>query len=272
MIKIGSFVYDKNNKYHRALKQGLLIVVSLYIFVMLWWILSLLANSVAVPTPAETWEELISLLQHGDASNYNTPIMNYVWSSMRTFLLGFLVAFVIAVPFGLLLGFSRDLHDICAPAIEVLRPIAPIAWAPIFILAINYSIGPILVVAIGIFFPLLTNVIFGVQKIDSKLIDASRTLGASNTQIFMKVMVPCSIPYVMNGIKVGLGVGWMCIIAAELYAPSLGGIGNFLSEQASLGYWPAVFASLIIIAVMGLITTGLAEYIHKLTSKRMGLE
>lgn len=271
-MRIGNFTYDKNNKYHRLLKNTLIVIVSLYIFIMLWWIISLLAHSVAVPTPAATFDELITLFREGDKTNGYASMWSYIWSSLKTFLLGFLIAFVLAVPFGLLLGFSKDLNALCSPAIEVLRPIAPIAWAPIFILSINYTLGPILVVTVGIFFPLLTNVIFGVQKIDPKLIDASRTLGANNLQIFGKVMVPCSVPYVMNGIKIGLGVGWMCIIAAELYAPSLGGIGNFLSEQASLGSWEAVFASLIIIAVLGLITTGLAEYIHKLTSKRMGLE
>ena len=102
--------------------------------------------------------------------------------------------------------------------------------------------------------------------------DAAKTLGAKPYQIFYKVMVPSALPYVMNGVKVGLGVGWMCIIAAELYAPSLGGIGNFLSEQAFMGYWPSVYAALILIAAMGLITTGLAEYVHKIITRRMGME
>ena len=138
--------------------------------------------------------------------------------------------------------------------------------------AIGYDLGPMLVVFVGIFFPLLTNVIFGVSKIDSKLVDASKTLGASDTQIFIKVMVPSTIPYIMNGIKVGLGIGWMCIVAAELYASPLGGIGFYLSEQATAGYWPSAYAAIAVIAVLGLLTTGVAEYIHKMVSKRMGMD
>ncbi len=272
MTNILGFNYDKNNKHHRLLKSGLIVVISLYCFIMVWWIISLLANSVAVPTPVEAWNALVRLMTEGDYTNYNTSMWTYIGSSLSTFLKGFLVAFCTAVPIGLLLGYSKDLGDICNPIIEILRPIAPIAWAPIFILSINYTIGPILVVAIGIFFPLLTNTVFGVRKIDRSLVDASRTLGAKSHQIFYKVMVPCSAPYIMNGIKVGLGVGWMCIIAAELYAPSLGGIGNFLSNQAYNGFWPDVYASLIIIAILGLLTTGLAEYLHKMIVKRMGME
>lgn len=80
------------------------------------------------------------------------------------------------------------------------------------------------------------------------------------------------MPYVMNGIKIGLGIGWMCIVAAELYASPLGGIGFYLAEQASLGYWPGAFAAVVIIAVLGLLTTGLAEYVHKVVAKRMGMD
>ena len=270
-MNILGFKYDENNKVHRGIRKLLLIFVSLYCFIMIWWIISLLANSVAVPTPYETIVQLGELLSHGDPTNYNEPIMNYVWSSMATFLKGFAVAFVIAVPLGLLIGYSKDLYDLTYPALEVLRPIAPIAWAPILILSIDYVTGPVLVVAIGIFFPLLTNTIFGVQKIDKNLMDAAKTLGAKPYQIFYKVMIPSSMPYVMNGVKIGLGVGWMCIIAAELYAPSLGGIGNFLAEQATLGFWPSVYASLILIAIMGILTTGLADYLHRHISNRMGM-
>ncbi|MCL2295964.1 MAG: ABC transporter permease subunit, partial [Methanomassiliicoccaceae archaeon] len=177
----------------------------------------------------------------------NITLGRYVSTSMSTFLKGFLLAFAVAVPVGLVLGYSKILRDFATPIIEVLRPIAPIAWAPIFMLSLGYSIGPMLVVFIGIFFPLLTNVIFGVKKIDPSWIDAAKTLGASQFQVFYKVMMPSAIPYVMNGIKVGLGIGWMCIVAAELYASPLGGIGFYLAEQAGIGYWPGAYAALVII-------------------------
>ena len=129
-----------------------------------------------------------------------------------------------------------------------------------------------LIVFIGIFFPLLTNMIFGVQKIDHSLIDAAKTMGANQVQIFVKVIIPSSIPFLMNGIKIGLGIGWMCIVAAELYAPQLSGIGFYLSEQATAGFWPGAYAAIVVIAILGILTTGLAEYVHRFVSKRMGVE
>lgn len=266
------FKYDKNNKEHRALRWTVIVFASLFCFVMVWWLIAIFANSVAVPTPLETWAELVKLMKYGDPTVSTHPTMwAYMGSSLKTFLLGFLIAFVIAVPIGLFLGYSKNCREFATPIIEVLRPIAPIAWAPILILSINYTLGPILVVTIGIFFPLLTNTIFGVTKLDPKLIDAARTLGANKKQLFINVLVPSALPYVMNGVKIGLGIGWMCIIAAELYAPSLGGIGGFLSTQAYNGYWPDVYAALIMIAALGLLTTTAADYAHKFLQKRMGL-
>ena len=188
------------------------------------------------------------------------------------FLKGFLLALVIALPVGLILGTFKTVNEFVNPMIEIIRPIAPIAWAPILMLAINYQTGPMLVVFIGIFFPLLTNIIFGVRKIEPNLIDAAETLGASSLQVFVKVLVPSTIPYLMNGIKIGLGIGWMCIVAAELYATPLGGIGFYLAEQAGQGYYEGAFAAIVIIAILGILTAGLADYIHRTISKRMGVD
>lgn len=266
-----SFKYDENNKYHRILRWAVIVVASLTTFVIFWWFLAAILDMTAIPTPMETFDSFISLLNNGDPLT-GVPLSNYLQKSFTTFLEGFAIAFMIAVPLGLFLGFVKPLKEFLTPIIEVLRPIAPIAWAPIFILSFGYSIGPPLVVFIGIFFPLLTNAIFGVEKIDKTLIDASRTLGANNIQIFIKVILPSAVPYIMNGVKVGLGIGWMCIVAAELYATPLGGIGFYLQEQASAGNWPGAYSAIIIIAVLGLLTTSLAEYAQRILSKRMGLE
>ena len=271
MTTILNWTYDDNNRYHRWFRTAVITITSLVCFVFAWWDVSILLNSTAIPTPLETWHALVDLVVNGDSITGGRTGWAYIASSLRTFLLGFLLALVVAVPLGLIIGYSKTIREFANPVIEVMRPIAPIAWAPIFILAIDYTLGPILVVFIGIFFPVLTNVVFGVQKIDPNLMDAARTMGASSTQVFYKVMVPSAVPYLMNGVKVGLGVGWMCIVAAELYAPQLGGIGYYLSTMATNGLWPNAFAAIVVIAILGILTTGLAEYIHKVITRRMGM-
>ena len=182
------------------------------------------------------------------------------------------MALAIALPLGLILGNFKTIREFTNPWIEVLRPIAPIAWAPIFILLFGYIQGATFVVFVGIFFPLLTNIVFGVSKIDRVLVDASKTLGASNLQIFTKVLIPSTVPYLMNGIKVGLGIGWMCIVAAELYNTTLGGIGYYVKFMIDNSSYDYAFAGIIVIAVLGLLTTGVAEYVSKIVSRRMGVD
>ena len=268
-MTFATFKFDENNKYHRFGRTVLIVILSLIMFVELWWILSILANTNVFPTPAETLEALIEFLENGYSHQSSGSI---IWSSLSLFIQGFLLALVVAIPLGLFLGYSKALNTFVTPMIEVLRPIAPIAWAPVFIYGISYSVGPILVVFIGIFFPLLTNIIFGVKKIDQTLVDAARTLGANKTQVFLKVMVPSAVPYLMNGIKVGLGVGWMCIVAAEMYSPVSIGVGYCLQSMCQNSLWPSVFAILVIIAFLGIMTTSLTEYMQKRISKRMGIE
>ncbi|MBR4685748.1 MAG: ABC transporter permease [Candidatus Methanomethylophilaceae archaeon] len=263
------FKYDDNNKYHRFGKTVMIVALSLIMFVEIWWILSLISNTNVFPTPAETAGAFVDFINNGYSHQSSASI---IWSSLSLFLQGFGLALLVAIPLGLFLGYSKNLNTFVTPMIEVLRPIAPIAWAPVFIYGINYNVGPVLVVFIGIFFPLLTNIIFGVKKIDPTLIDAAKTLGANKTQVFVKVMVPSAIPYLMNGIKVGLGVGWMCIVAAEMYSPVSIGVGYCLQSMCQNSLWPSVFAVLIVIAILGILTTSLAEYIQKRISKRMGME
>jgi NitT/TauT family transport system permease protein len=121
-------------------------------------------------------------------------------------------------------------------------------------------------------FPLLTNTIFGVKKIEPSLIDAAKTLGANKMQTFYKVMFPCTVPYIMNGVKIGLGIGWMCIIAAEMITQYNGGLGFFIISNSNTGNWANAFVGIILISILGLLTIGLAERAHNIITKRMGME
>ena len=271
------FRYDSDNKIHRFLRTIVITIVSLVFFLMVWWIVSIAIGITVIPAPPEVWSAFLDLMENGDRI-LNYTMGHHIAISLQRFLLGFALAFAVAVPLGLLIGYSKLLDEFTRPIIELLRPIAPIAWAPILVFALatygptyGRTWGPVLVVFIGIVFPLLTNTIFGVQKIDKNLIDAAKTLGANKLQTFYKVMFPCTVPYIMSGIKIGLGIGWMCIIAAELYSGYNGGIGAFIFAQSSWS-WPNVYVGIIFVSILGLLTTGLAEYAHKQIVKRMGME
>ena len=274
---IVNFKYDKHNKYHRFGRTCLIYFVSLVLLLVAWALLSMFVEksmgftNSPLSTPTRAFDALMDLMANGDPIEHRA-LSSWIWSSLVKFIKGFILALVIALPAGLLMGTFKTVREFFTPWIEVLRPIAPIAWAPIFVILFKATNGSIMVVFVGIFFPLLTNIIFGVQKIDRVLIDAAKTLGATNGQIFTKVLVPSTLPYVMNGIKVGLGVGWMCIVAAELYNTTLGGIGYFVKFMIDNSSYDFAFAGIIVIAVLGLLTTGVAEYISKVVSRRMGVD
>ena len=271
------FRYDKHNKYHRFARSCIITVVSMIVLLWVWWVVSMIVqksldvNVSPLATPQSAFAALFGLIQNGDPLEHRS-LWSWVWASLSKFFKGFVLALVIALPVGLLMGNFTFMREFFTPWVEVIRPIAPIAWAPILVIIFQATNGSIMVVFIGIFFPLLTNIIFGVQKIDSKLIDAAKTLGASDAQIFVKVLVPSTIPYLMNGIKVGLGVGWMCIVAAELYNTTLSGIGYFVKFMIDNASYDYAFAGIIIIALLGLLTTGVAEYVSKVVSRRMGVD
>ena len=263
--------YDGEKKLHRIGRTVFLTAVSLVTLVYVWWILAIIIGTPAIPTPDLVWSAFLTLFSDGDVQTGLT-MWDHMFASLKRFAGGFVLAFAVAVPLGLLIGYSKFLDEFTKPMIEILKPIAPIAWAPVFIFATTLTIGPILVVFVGIFFPLLYNTIFGVKKIDPNLVDASKTLGAKNGQIFYKVMLPCTTPFIMNGMRIGFGIGWMCIVAAEMIAPLGGGMGYFISLQSVLSNWPNVFVGLGIISLLGILTTGLADYAYKIIAKRMGME
>ena len=115
------FKYDRHNKYHRLLRQILIIAVSLVMFIEAWWVISIIANSPTVPNPADTFIALKEIIQHGDSMT-GISLGTYVKSSMSTFLKGFGLALLVATPLGLILGRFETVRAFANPIIEVLRP------------------------------------------------------------------------------------------------------------------------------------------------------
>lgn len=194
-------------------------------------------------------------------------------SSLIRVFWGFLLALFVALPIGLAMGSFRAVEATGRPVVEMFRPIPPLAWVPIFMMVFRSFWGPIGVVFMGVFFPILLNVIFGVKSVDSRLIDAARTLGAKKGAVFTKVVMPSIVPYMMTGIKVGLGVGWMCIVAAEMMPIQGGtGVGYYLWLSAvSVNQYEYTYATMIVIGLLGILTTGVAELIEKRVSRWMGM-
>jgi ABC-type nitrate/sulfonate/bicarbonate transport system permease component len=256
--------------YKPLIKNTAIVLVSLTMFIITWWGVANWLHLAYLPTPDVVYDALVHSFNHKD-STLNTTMWQNMYSSLQRFIFGFLVAFFIAVPVGLLLGFSKTFELLAKPIIEVFRPIPPIAWVPFFIIVFHYFWGPVMVIFMGVFFPLVSNIYFGVKSVEPILLDAARTQGASRFQIFTKVIFPYTVPFLLTGTRIGMGIGWMCIVAAEMFGGYGGGIGYYINTQATVGRYDSMFAGMIVIAILGLLTTGLMQYLENVANKRMGI-
>ncbi len=248
----------------------LLTVVSIVGFVVVWEILALIIDNPYLPTPVMVANAFIHSFQFRDPVSGYTMWTN-IQSSLNRFIQGFAIAIILAVPLGLLIGYSRIGNALVTPVIEMMRPIPPIAWVPFLFVVLGAIWGPIITIFIGVFFPVISNVVFGVRSVDPPLIDAAKTLGAKRSTLFAKVIFPYTIPYLMAGVTIGLGIGWMCIVAAEMIGVQGGGVGSYILNMSNIGAYPEMFAGMTVIAILGISTVGGASYIQRKLSKWMGV-
>jgi len=253
-------------------------LVAVILFVVFWALVSQYLSdsgsdlSVYVPGPKSVAEAFVSSFMEPVPGLDYTRMGDMIASSLMRVFWGFLLALAVALPVGLAMGTFRSVEAMGRPLVEMFRPIPPLAWVPVFLMVFKSFWGPIGIVFVGVFFPILINVIFGVKSVDQKLIDAARTLGARRGAVFTKVVIPTIVPYLMTGIKVGLGVGWMCIVAAEMMPIQGGtGVGYYVWLSADYGRYEFTYATMLVIGLLSILTTGVAEIFEKRVSRWMGM-
>lgn len=246
-------------------------------FIAVWYLAAWLAESggtvrgSVVPYPHEVLDALDWLLWNQDRVT-RLFLVQHVFASLERVFVGFGLALALALPAGLLMGRQWIAHSVGRPVVEIFRPIPPLAWAPAFLIIMGVFWGPVTVVFLGAFFPILFSVMLGARSVDPTLLDAARTLGAGRVSLFLKVVLPFTIPYLMTGITVGLGISWMCIVAAEFVSGEGGGLGYFILAQSDYGYYPEMFAGMVVIGALSALTTGLAGVLEGVVYDRMGMK
>ena len=199
--------------------------------------------AVLLPPPSEVLKAGWELLQSGEL-----PL--HLWASLRRELVAFGFALT-AIPLGIAMGWWKAVHDMVDPVVEMLRPIPPIAWIPLSILW--FGVGDLqnqFIIFLGIFFPILVNTIIGVKNIDPNLIRAARCLGASEWRMLRRVVLPAVLPQLMTGIRVGFGVGWMALVAAELVGAT-SGLGFLINDARSLLRTDIIILGMLVIGLAG---------------------
>ncbi len=207
-------------------RQAIAAAVGLLVLVALW---SLLAGSTRLPGPAATWVSAVELFS--DPFYRNSPndqgIGWNVLASLRRVALGFGAAALVGIPLGFVIGRFRFLGDAAGPVISLLRPVSPLAWLPIGLLLFR-SAEPSAIFAIFIcsIWPMIINTASGVQQVPREYLDVARVLRLSEWTVFLRILLPSSLPQVLTGVRLSVGIAWLVIVAAEMLT---GGVG--------IGFW-----------------------------------
>jgi len=179
-----------------------------------------------------------------------------LWVHLRDSLKREFVAFLwatMSIPFGIAMGWWKAVEEQVDPLVEVLRPVPPLAWIPLSILW--FGIGDTqnqFIIFLGCFFPILLNTIAGVKGVEPNLVRAARCLGASEGRILWRVVLRAALPQIITGIRVGLGVGWMALVAAELVGAN-SGLGFLINDARTVLRTDYVIVGMAAIGVVGLV-------------------
>lgn len=194
--------------------------------VVLWEVAVTAAGSPRAPKPSTVAVEAVEMLADG-------TLLAALATSLGRVFGGFALATALAVPLGLAMGTVRAVERNLDPLVESFRPIAAIAILPLVILWIGTgNLAAVAIVAYAAFFPILVNTVSGVKHVDPSLIRAARTMGVPALTRMRTVVLPAALPAILVGMRIGLGIAWTAIIAAELAvgakAGSSGGIGQMM--------------------------------------------
>lgn len=239
--------------------------ISISIFLILWEIFYLLViqNPFLLAPPSKVIPAFFRLISFQDPS-FQMPLD--VVFSLYHYALGFSLALVFGIFLGLLMGYSKILEKLLSPVIELIRPIPPIAWIPISILLLKLThLSAGFIIFIGSFFPILLNTRHGVANVEKKFVEAALTLGANKFEVLRKIIIPAAMPSIFTGIRIGSGVAWMCVVAAELFGVSAYGLG-YQIEIARLYHAPEIVISYM--ACIGLIGYAL-DNVYKFLERKL---
>lgn len=251
-----NWVKFKKNIFSLTTFRGILAII---VFTVFWELCSRLGVPIIgnVPPPSSV---LVAFGQQLVSKAYWHSWMD----SFVRILTGFALAQVFGVPLGLLLGVNRTARELIYPVFEIMRPIPPLAWVPLAVIFWpTTELSMMFVTFLGAFFTVVLNIIGGAQSIDARFIRAAYSLGSNPADIFWKIMLPATLPSIVVGMTVGMGITWAVVVAAEMIA-SRSGLG-FLTWQAYVaGAYPLIIVGMISIGVAGYISSALIRQIGTL--------
>lgn len=244
------------------LKQGLPSLTVIFVLIAGWWFAVTVTDSVIFPTPLQVITGTLELIEDG-------TLWEHIGASLMRVAIGFSLAVLFAVPLGLWMGWVKGAYVTLNPIFQILRPISPIAWIPIAILWFGVgNASPIYLIFISSVFPMIVQTTAGVHTIERRYLRAARNFDVSRYRLFSQVVIPAVLPQIIVGMRIGLGVAWLVVVAAEMIALR-SGLGYLIIDSRNAGNrYDLVVAGMIIIGLIGLLLDGIMRSLEGLKMVR----
>ncbi|WP_028213990.1 ABC transporter permease [Paraburkholderia mimosarum] len=245
---------------HGKLNSYWLTTAVLVMCVVLWQAVSMagIFPAFALPSPVAVWQAFVEIVHNGYGGQ---SLVSDILISCFRIIIGFVGAIAIGVPIGLLMSRNKFVFDIIDPLLQFVRPVPPLAYIPL--LVVWFGIGELpkaILILVGTIPVIIIGTMSGVKSTPPLRIEVARTLGASNAQIFRKVVLPSAMPEIFTAMRVGIGVAWTCLVAAELIAASsgLGWLVQFAGQALQVA-----------IVIVGIVIIGLIGYAMELAIRKI---
>ena len=242
----------------KGLKQALPSIVVIAVVVGIWWAVVVATQSAIFPTPWAVVTGTLELARDG-------TLWEHIGASLMRVGAGFGLAVAVAIPLGLWMGWVHGAFVTLNPLFQILRPISPIAWIPIAILWFGVgNASPIFLIFIASVFPMIVQTTVGVHTIEKRYLRAAENFGVSRTKLFLKVVFPATLPQIIVGMRIGLAVAWLVVVAAEMIALH-SGLGYLIIDSRNAGNrYDLVIAGMIIIGLIGLMLDGFMRLLESM--------
>ncbi len=249
-----------------AALRRLVPISGIALFVALWQAGVLAAPATLVPTPVQAARAILELAEKG-------LLVRYVVASLFRVTWGYLLALLLAVPLGVLLGLWRRGEEALNPMLQLLRPISPLAWIPTAILWFGVGdLAAMFLIFLASFLPLTLATVHAVHNIEGIHLAAGRNFGLTTRELVRSVIVPAILPQLIVAMRITLGIAWLVVVAAEMIAVS-SGLGFLIVDARNAGNrYDLVVAGMILIGLIGVALDLLMRRLERLPAVRWGYE
>jgi len=239
-------------------------MLGLVLFLGLWTFIA--QTSPDLPGPAKVWHSAVKLFSdpfYRKSPNDQGIGWNILYSLQRVGV-GFGLAAAIGIPLGFVLGRFRFLNAMASPVISLLRPVSPLAWLPIGLLVFKAANpAAIWVIFISSIWPMIINTAVGVQRVPQDYLNVARVLNLSEWKVVTRILFPATLPYVLTGIRLSIGVAWLVIVAAEMLTGGVG-IGFWVWDEWNNLNVEHIIIAIFVVGIVGL----LLEHLLLLVARR----